>query len=260
MGKPIEDITENTQRGTISFRFDGGARLTVPTGLKVDELDADELSFSVSWPPVEQADYYELKVTEVDATEALLESSRRLTETFRKFASGTENTLMTGTDVSQKLGVYMDTFGWTGEKLFFDPNGRMRLGNSSSGGKLVSPLLTAGQGDVTILLECSAYNSDASSLGVMINSSLLKTIPLTAQSEMYVLHARVNEPFRLTLYTENRSGRAYISGISVFEGRFEEADLKAAGFNAVGHVSEGTAHEFLTWRRALQTVAPMLFK
>ncbi len=38
------------------------------------------------------------------------------------------------------------------------------------------------------------------------------------------------------------------------------ADLKAAGFNAVGHVSEGTAHEFLTWRRALYEMAQLLFK
>ncbi len=36
--------------------------------------------------------------------------------------------------------------------------------------------------------------------------------------------------------------------------------LKEAGFNATGHVSEGTAHEFLTWRRALYTMAPLLFK
>ena len=38
------------------------------------------------------------------------------------------------------------------------------------------------------------------------------------------------------------------------------ADLKAAGFNAVGYVSEGTAHEFLTWRRSLYQMAPLLFK
>ena len=38
------------------------------------------------------------------------------------------------------------------------------------------------------------------------------------------------------------------------------ADLKAAGFNAHGHVSEGTAHEFLTWRRALYEMAQLLFK
>ncbi len=38
------------------------------------------------------------------------------------------------------------------------------------------------------------------------------------------------------------------------------ADLKAAGFNAHGYVSEGTAHEFLTWRRSLKEMAPLLFK
>lgn len=38
------------------------------------------------------------------------------------------------------------------------------------------------------------------------------------------------------------------------------AALKAAGYNAKGYVSEGTAHEFLTWRRCLYEMAPMLFK
>ena len=36
--------------------------------------------------------------------------------------------------------------------------------------------------------------------------------------------------------------------------------LKAAGINAVSYVSEGTAHEFLTWRRSLREMAPLLFK
>ena len=35
--------------------------------------------------------------------------------------------------------------------------------------------------------------------------------------------------------------------------------LKSAGFNAHGFVSEGTAHEFLTWRRSLKEMAPLLF-
>ena len=38
------------------------------------------------------------------------------------------------------------------------------------------------------------------------------------------------------------------------------SDLQAAGFNAQGYVSDGTAHEFLTWRRCLYHMAPMLFK
>ena len=36
--------------------------------------------------------------------------------------------------------------------------------------------------------------------------------------------------------------------------------LKAAGYHATGYVSEGTAHEFLTWRRSLREMAPLLFK
>jgi GH35 family endo-1,4-beta-xylanase/enterochelin esterase-like enzyme len=36
--------------------------------------------------------------------------------------------------------------------------------------------------------------------------------------------------------------------------------LKAAGFKAEGLVSEGTAHEFLTWRRCLEKMAQSLFK
>ena len=44
--------------------------------------------------------------------------------------------------------------------------------------------------------------------------------------------------------------------------RIKEAvdNLKKAGFNAEGHVSEGTAHEFLTWRRALRQMSLSLFK
>lgn len=38
------------------------------------------------------------------------------------------------------------------------------------------------------------------------------------------------------------------------------AVLKEAGFNAVSYISEGTAHEFQTWRRSLHELAPLLFR
>lgn len=37
-------------------------------------------------------------------------------------------------------------------------------------------------------------------------------------------------------------------------------DLKAAGYNVKGYISEGTAHEFLTWRRSLYIMAQDLWK
>ena len=36
--------------------------------------------------------------------------------------------------------------------------------------------------------------------------------------------------------------------------------LKKAGYDATSYVSPGTAHEFLTWRRSLKEMAPLLFK
>ena len=39
-----------------------------------------------------------------------------------------------------------------------------------------------------------------------------------------------------------------------------EADLKAAGYNVTTYVSQGTAHEFQTWRRSVYQMAPLLFK
>lgn len=36
--------------------------------------------------------------------------------------------------------------------------------------------------------------------------------------------------------------------------------LKEAGYKAVSYISEGTAHEFQTWRRSLREMAPLLFK
>lgn len=38
------------------------------------------------------------------------------------------------------------------------------------------------------------------------------------------------------------------------------AALKEAGVNVVSYISEGTAHEFQTWRRALKEMAPLLFR
>ncbi len=36
--------------------------------------------------------------------------------------------------------------------------------------------------------------------------------------------------------------------------------LTKAGLNAVSYISEGTGHEFLTWRRSLKELAPLLFR
>jgi S-formylglutathione hydrolase FrmB len=42
--------------------------------------------------------------------------------------------------------------------------------------------------------------------------------------------------------------------------RANAAAIKAAGINSAFYVSPNTAHEFLTWRRSLHEMAPLLFR
>jgi enterochelin esterase-like enzyme len=54
----------------------------------------------------------------------------------------------------------------------------------------------------------------------------------------------------------NRGGRGFFGG----DPKVNADSLKQAGINSVFFVSPETAHEFLSWRRALREIAPLLFK
>ena len=71
-----------------------------------------------------------------------------------------------------------------------------------------------------------------------------------------------------TYSVEDITNKSSVKLIFMSAGSFENPDgvrkaadnLKAAGFNAVSYVSEGTRHEFQTWRRSLYEMAQLLFK
>jgi hypothetical protein len=65
----------------------------------------------------------------------------------------------------------------------------------------------------------------------------------------------IKDPKSVRLIFESCGSKASPDGIK----KSVEA-LKSAVFNAYGLISEGTAHEFLTWRRSLKEMAPLLFK
>ena len=65
----------------------------------------------------------------------------------------------------------------------------------------------------------------------------------------------IKDPKQVKLIFESCGSKENPDGIN----KSVEA-LKAAGYNAHGFVSDGTAHEFLTWRRSLKEMAPLLFK
>ena len=65
----------------------------------------------------------------------------------------------------------------------------------------------------------------------------------------------IGDPSKTKLIFLSCGSKEYPEGIN----KSVEA-LKEAGYNAVGYISEGTAHEFQTWRRSLYELAPLLFR
>ena len=65
----------------------------------------------------------------------------------------------------------------------------------------------------------------------------------------------IKSPDQVKLIFMSCGSKEYPDGVT----KSAEA-LNAAGQKAVSYVSEGTAHEFLTWRRSLREMAPLLFR
>lgn len=59
---------------------------------------------------------------------------------------------------------------------------------------------------------------------------------------------------------ELEGGRSGPPGAAPSDPRANAEALKRAGINSVFYVSPNTAHEFLSWRRALREMAPLLFR
>lgn len=59
---------------------------------------------------------------------------------------------------------------------------------------------------------------------------------------------------------ELEGGRAGPPGAAKIDPKANAEALKKAGINSVFYVSPNTAHEFLSWRRSLRELAPLLFK
>ena len=65
----------------------------------------------------------------------------------------------------------------------------------------------------------------------------------------------IGDPSQVRLIFESCGSKEFPDGINN-----SVKALQEAGYNAVSYISEGTAHEFLSWRRSLYEMAPLLFK
>lgn len=152
MSKPIDNITENVLKRTISF-VACRPELATPEAGEATELP-DGTSFTVTWPAVSGAIGYEL---ELNATDHAASTPAEAMQHEFDF-SGCVTATASFQDISGKLSQY-GLPGWSGSKLYTSPE-KLRFGTSTTTGKLKSPTWKVPTStDITVVMGANVAKS-----------------------------------------------------------------------------------------------------
>ena len=217
LSKPITEIAENN--GKISFLFDGGKQLSVPTATTTSTTTD---GFTASWSAVEGATSYEVRLIADDGQGMDAEDALLLSEDFAKF-NGSSNT-----DHSTTLDAFTGTPGWSGQKVFDGSGSGVKIGSSKGAGTLSTPTLTSQTGQATVSVTLAAYGSDKPTVGIKAGNNLLATVSPTTTPTTYTYSGTAEGSFKVTIAsTASSKQRFYISSLKVYDGEFTEQDLTA---------------------------------
>lgn len=221
MGKPITHISEN-DKGLVSFLFNGGVPLETPTALAAEPKDN---AFTATWNGSEDTETFDV---ELFAGEVVLTTDNViLTEDMSKCKGNGE-----GGDSGSRVEVSTDSFfhgtGWTPENMY-SGIGRMRFGNGSKKGSLISPALCQETlPELTVYFKTEAYNDKTTDVEVR----LLDAEGNTLQSESLVLgdnqcvfnYNSVPAGAKFGIYA---AGRVYIKDVAFWAGNLNFEDITA---------------------------------
>ena len=240
MGRPITNISEDADR-RISFSIAGFASLEAPVLAEASDVKKD--GFTASWSAVDDAESYTLELRPASAVNA--EPVLVLSEDcsgFKGTSSGGDNS----TDIGSNLDNYMQTSGWDGYKIFSGP-ARIKMGSNKAEGTLTSPILARpSTGVVTLSLDLGIVGTTGGDLffvGLYDSSDRLidsRQITLCEGISTFTF-GEVESDFYVEFVSSNR---AYIYGISIYDGgNAAEAEATAAEDIVVEGVT-GTSHTF----------------
>ncbi len=125
MSKLIDDISENTETQTVSFAV--GRTEMAPPSSEETSVQANENSFTITWPEVYGAIGYEVELTMKDK----FDPDKYLLCNYD--FSGCTSSVTGVTDIGTSLDSY-GLPGWQGEKLFTSPKGLKIDGTSNDEG------------------------------------------------------------------------------------------------------------------------------
>ena len=207
LGKPVTDININSN-GTVGFWFVKPDVPTLEAPVLAEATDVQSTSFTAQWQHNATVNStYTLELIKSVAPVLLLE------ETFAKCdAAGSQ-------DISSSLGNVTDVAGWTGTKVF-KAQGGLKLGSNQYTGKLVSPVIDAGDAQKVSVKFKAKANGSNTNVGLTVaygSQSKDFTLPDNTEAE-YVVVFDKEASESISFSTKAKRKTAVITQVQVYGG------------------------------------------
>lgn len=155
LNKPVTNIKYEDY--VASFNFMGGE---IATPVAMPATDVTDNSFVANWRAVEYASKYSVELYRLDAAENNGgEVAMLVDEDFLKCNKS-------NTAIQDDLDTYMQAPGWEGNNVYSE-NGMLCIGSLNNPGTIITPKFNT-KGDVTITLKANKYNSNATSIKLLM--------------------------------------------------------------------------------------------
>ena len=233
MNKAIDNITED-EKGLISF-VALRPEIAAPSIAEAQEVEG-EGSFTISWPAVDGALGYQLKLTEMGSAASDPKEALQCEFNFDEFVSKSAGF----TDLSSKMGDY-GLNGWSGNKIYTSPN-KMKIGTSKDAGYVKTAAWNIPSStEFTIVVGAALYKDSTAVTGnvVMYHYNQGDTsaegeeqkFELTEDGMMVFNFSSRKDKFWINI---NPDDQMYLNYFAVYDGTWSASDLGLAASRKLG--------------------------
>lgn len=199
-------------------------------------------SFTLSWEPESNADFYEIKVEEFAKEVKTIEESVIINEDFSKCYAKTAGF----TDISNKLSSYLNSSGFIGSKLYCTSN-YLRFGTTKDNGYLYTPYFYVREsGNLTYAIRVELFDKSTPVDAQIMHyrsSSDKDVIDLEISEDGWIIDnvSKITKEMCFGFFPESR---IYLNHLMVLEGTWSKEDI--AAYTKKKARRKANVHEFTT--------------
>lgn len=222
----MEYISESD--GLISFWFDGGRY--VPSPMVVEPTDVTASSFTANWSVVDEADCYNVEITNVFRQEIVIQYMR-LNEGFAKFKN--EDVDDGVVEVSGVLDRYTTVPGWGGYLVYASSHGAVIDGGVAFSGFLTTPFMTVEDQWITLKFSAKGFDERGADVRLVFEPQSIgrvveEVIHVTDSMMDWYVVVRKSFADKFCRVRISSPDGVCIGSLAVYDGAFSEEDLDVA--------------------------------